>query len=201
MVLVSIENDAERVLLYDLETLSAMEPQELTGPSGFWYPEPPEDVENWTDWANYHYYSTVLTDPLDMPLETRYYLLGTWSAGGSYCLMPDGVELNGEYLDVHGRHILTLKQNLTVYPVSGDNLFYTYDDEVTIPEGTSVRIIATNGIREIFFLVDSPVDGLPPEVDETGWYFALTVDDPETWPRTFDGIAEMDLFDGILYAG
>ena len=185
--------DADEILLYDLESGSALDPMELTGPRGFWWPEPPEDAE---DRSGRDWYRTALTDPNDLPLSTRFYLFGTWDAGGPYVFSPDGLVPQRPYLDIYGHQVLTLKQNLTVHPVSGDDPSHVYEEDVTVPAGTRIRPSATDGEATVIFTVEDPVEG-----QDSGWSFALTRDEADGWPYTVDGVPEDELFDGILYAG
>ena len=197
----SMDNDVQEVMVYSLDDAAALEPLSMTGPSVFWYPELPEDVEDVDDWSEFNMYRTVLTDPLELPLTVRMELFGTWEVEGPFCFGPDGVGLNGELLYPSREVTLTLLEDLAVQPVSRDNLFYTFEEEVTVPAGTEVHLFATDGADTAFFQVDEAVEGLPPAYADGSWAFGLSYDQPDSWPRLVNGIEEDDLFDGLLYAG
>ena len=193
----AMENDAEAIRVYNLLGEEVGEPPDLTGPDDFWYPQPPEDMEWDDDWSAYSFYRTALTNPAFMPLRSRVDLFGTWEASGSYHLTADGLERDGAFLYYNGFYELTLKQELTVERLAADNWLVSMGENLTIPAGSKVEILGTDGRNTVFFRVTDSPDA-PATVN---CVFALFYDNPDEWPRTVNGVEEEEIFDGLLYAG
>ena len=196
VVTLSMEDDCDGVMVYDANG-SLAHALELAGPSGFQYPEPPENWEDVDDWSLYPSYRFALTDPYKMPLSKRMDLFGTWSANGDYRLTADGVQPMGGLLYMSREYALTLKQDLTVTRMASDDWLVSMDEEFTLPSGTVVYVRATDETGTAYFSAPEP----PQEYKGSGEFiFALSYDN-DSWPRTVNGVDENDLFDGLLYAG
>lgn len=195
VVVLSMENDAQEVVVYRADG-TLFDTLSLTGPDSFSYPELPENWDDIDDWSNYDFYRISLTDPYNMPLNTRVDLFGTWSAEGAYRLAPSGVELIGELLYNSGDYKLTLKQDLTVERCPSDSWLDIGEEEATLPAGTEVQVVAVTETRDrAFFRVPALDDGAE-------FAFSLSYDGGgEGWPRTVNGVNEADIFDGLTYAG
>ena len=180
----TMENDASTVMVYRADGARVGE-MSLTGPGSFTYPEPPADVDDWSLYDSYH---VALTNPNETTLLTRFYQFGTWGGSGTYSLTPTGFQLSGKLLYNAGEYVLTLKQDLTVTRRAADDWTVSTGEEVTLPAGTAVELVATDGESTYFRAPDNVV-------------FALAHDIPDEYPPTVDGVPENELFDGLLYAG
>ncbi len=190
IALLTMENDAGEMIVYSADGALVQE-LFLTWPDGFWYPEPPEDAD---DWSAYNAYQFVLTDPYKMPLVKRVDLFGTWSAEGDYYLTAAGVQPEGKLLYNARQYELTLKQDLTVTRCPSDSWVDIGEEEATLPAGTVAQVAAvTETLDRAFFRVPALNDGAE-------FVFSLSYDNDE-WPRTVNGVNEEDIFDGLMYAG
>ena len=197
VVTLSMENDCEAVMVYDMNG-SLVNALELTGPDTFFYPEPPENPD---DWSLYDAYHISLTDPYAMPLVARMNLFGTWEADGLYRLTRDGVQLTGDmlYPSDSNPYELTLNQDLTVTRMAADNWLTSVEEEYELPAGTVVELVGASG-DAAFFRVPDPPQTFKENVD---FIFTLSCN-TDSWPHTvngMDGMKEWDLFGGLHYAG
>ncbi|MBQ9618343.1 MAG: DUF3298 domain-containing protein, partial [Oscillibacter sp.] len=187
VAVLSMENDANTVTVYRADGARVAE-MPLTGSGGFTYPELPDDLDAVDDWSLYDSYRVALTNPNETTLVTRFYQFGTWSGTGTYSLTAAGFQLSGKLLYNAGEYVLTLKQDLTVTRRAADDWTVSTDEEVTLPAGTEVELVATDGESTYFRAPDNVV-------------FALVYDIPDEYPPTIDGVPEGEIFDGMLYAG
>ena len=170
---------------------------ERTSPETFFYPELPEE-EGDIDWDDYDLYHSSLTNPDDTRLYTYSGLFGSWNAGGSYRLTDSGFQLQQELLYGNG-FTLTFMQDFTVTRCDPDNWLNVTDEEITIPAGTEVNVVAVNPEQTAaYFRVP---DAAQLTNDDKELIFPLSYDNGDEWPQTVNGIDENDLFDGLQYAG
>lgn len=133
------------------------------------------------DWLTYQF-----TDPSDFILDVRTDMLSTISASRHYRTSADGSpEPVGEFFEFGWPLTITVKQDFETSFVdeNGADL-----GTGTVPAGTELTLIRT---------------------DDENWTDARLSDGriariyviQDTWPRTVDGKAIDDLFDGLLFAG
>ncbi|MBQ9521606.1 MAG: DUF3298 domain-containing protein [Oscillospiraceae bacterium] len=192
----SMENDVTETIVYRADG-AFVQTLDMTGPESFMYPELPQNTDD-IDWSQYNSYHLSLTDPYDTPLGTRFYLFGTWTGVGAYCLTADGFQPVGDLLYHTGEYVLTLKQDLTVTRCSFDDSFVSTEEDFTLPAGTNIQLLAVDGAENVYFRAVEAPETFTEDVD---FVFALCYNNPDEWPRTVDGVEETDIFDGLMYAG
>ena len=166
-----------------------------TSPGTFFYPEPPEEDDD-VDGDDCDFYSASLTNPDDTRLYTYVNLFGYWEAGGSYRLGGDGFKLQQDLLYGDG-YTLTFKRDFTVTRCEPDNWLDVTDEEITIPQGTEVKVVAADPEQTAAYFRVTDAGRLTGDDEEL--IFALSYDNGNKAPHTVNGIDENDLFDGLQY--
>ena len=195
LVTLTLENDYHGTVAYGADGALVNE-LEFMRPAVFYYPEPPENSD---DWSLYDAYHTSLTDPYEMPLVVHEDIFGTWEANGLFRLTREGLQPIGNLLYASRPYELTLNQNLTVTRMAADDWFMSMEEEYELPEGTAVELVGASG-DTAFFLVPEPPQGFKQNTD---FIFTLSCD-TDGWPHTvngMDGLKEWEIFDGLIYAG
>ena len=123
-------------------------------------------------------------------------LFGYWEAGGSYRLGGDGFKLQQDLLYGNG-YTLTFKRDFTVTRCDPDNWLDVTDEEITIPEGTEVKVVAADPEQTTAYFRVTDAGRLTGDDEEL--IFALSYDNGNKSPHTVNGIDENDLFDGLQY--
>lgn len=192
----AMEDDGSEIIVYRADG-TLVQTLYMTGPTGFTYPELPENTDD-IDWSDYDSYRRALTDPYDTPLSTRFDLFGTWTGVGTYSLTADGFQLIGDLLYHQGEYVLTLNQDLTVTRRAADNWFVSTDEDFTLPAGTHIQLLAVDEAENVYFRAVEAPEAFTEDVD---FVFALCYNTPDEWPRTINGVEEYEILDGLSYAG
>ena len=166
-----------------------------TSPGTFFYPEPPEEDDD-ADGDDYDLYYASLTNPDDTRLYTYSGLFGSWEVGGSYRLGGSGFKLQEDLLYGEG-YTLTFMQDFTVTRCDPDNWLDVTDEEITIPEGTEVKVVAADPEQTAAYFRVTDAERLTGDDEEL--IFALSYDNGNKDPHTVNGIDENDLFDGLQH--
>lgn len=186
-------NDYQMVRVYDLNS-----PEDgavfLDYASGAFYGYEPIDCEHFYLWdrlymcGTYHGYRecAVGDDGMPVPYNQTYYIAqrnyeAIWDSSMD---VPNKKDFNNEYMG------LTLKQEITV---PGYDNFADSENakEVTLQTGAKLLPYATDGNTYMTFITEKGMF-----VD-----FIYDIDSNQEAVHTFGGIDEMDLLDGIIYAG
>lgn len=192
----AMEDDGSEIIVYRADG-APVQTMEMTSPTAFTYPEPPANTTE-INWENYHGYALSLTDPENTPLSTRFDLFGTWHGTAMYQLTPDGFQLMQDLLYNPGEYVLTLKQDLTVTRHAADYWPLSMEEDFTLPAGTKVQLMAADTSNAVYFRVLESSAEFTQNID---FIFALTYDPSDDWSRTVNGVEELELFDGLMYAG
>ena len=130
--------------------------------------------------------AAALTDPTQMPLYTRTFLLSTLNGEQTFSVGPDGMPVPSEDYYVFAMpHTLTLKTALKAVSVTAEG---EEQGEVTLPKGTELTMVRTDN--------DSWVDMIYGEMQ----YVRVRIDE-EKWPQTIGGKDIEDIFDNTVFAG
>lgn len=169
------ENAYPHLLVFDLDAEKPMLTRELRG-TGL---EGDLSVED----EAFGYFDYALNNPEHMTLSTRIEVLGTMYGTRTYRVDPaTGVPVTDQqFFDVAVQPALTTLVPVDVYDIYAGK-------EATLPEGTVVVIVASDGESEVQV------------VTEDGGYYSIICDNSD-WPCTVNGIPDYDVFDGLMYAG
>ena len=130
----------------------------------------------------------TLTDPMDMTLESRLFVIGTLGGIRSYRL-GDNAELipNSQWYEVGGSLTLNMDAELSVVDEEGN-----FVEPIPLKKGTELMMYRTDGKDYVDFLY---FEGTSTEI------IRAEITDREDWPHKINGYPEDELFEDVIYAG